>query len=78
MLLRGSQLFYLVVHQLIHDVGQDTRGRFHQHFMCSFYSHRSHKGQNTFKLSVSFALLGPEHVKAVCKMLVKLTLDAYV
>jgi len=48
-------------------------GRFHQHFTCSFYVRRSQSAKNTVKPLVFFALLGSLHVKAGCKMLMKLT-----
>ncbi len=50
--------------------------RFHQRFMSGFYTRRSQKRKNnTFKLSVFFALLGSEHLKAVGKTMIKLTPD---
>jgi len=42
--------------------------------MCSFYARRSQKRKKYCQaLILFFALLGSAHVKAVCKMLMKLT-----
>jgi len=49
------------------------RGQFHQHFMGSFYAHRSQKRKKTDYLTDFFVLLGSTHIKATCKILVKLT-----
>jgi len=46
---------------------ESNMGRFHQHFLCSFYLPRSQKLKNTVKLSVFFALLGSPHIKASSK-----------
>ena len=42
-------------------------------FTSRFYTHRSPKAQKAAWLDYLFALLGSEHFKAACKMLVKLT-----
>jgi hypothetical protein len=46
--------------------------QFNQHFTHSFYTHIP-KAQNIVKLLVFFALSGYAHVKAACKMMMKLT-----
>jgi len=49
-------------------------GQFHQHFTGSFFAQRSQMPINDSQvISVFFALLGPTGVKAVRKMLMKLT-----
>ena len=42
-------------------------------FTCSFYTHRSQKRKKLLNLTVCYAFLGSLRVKAVCRMLVKLT-----
>ena len=42
-------------------------------FTCSFYACRSQKHKKLLELTVFFALLGSGYIKAVRKMLVKLT-----
>jgi len=49
--------------------------QFHQHFMQSFYVHRSQKHKKAVKLSVFFALLGFARVKASRRTLVRSTPD---
>ena len=44
-------------------------------FMCSFYARRSQKRKKLLELTIFFALFGSASVKAVRKMLVKLTPD---
>ncbi len=48
-------------------------GQFHQRFMSSFFALRSQKRKKTLMTRLSLALLGSLHVKAACKMLLKLT-----
>jgi len=51
-----------------------TSGKFHQCFLHSFYTHRSQKyKKDTDNLTDFFALLGFAPVKALRKMLMKLT-----
>ncbi len=73
-----NQLVYVSFPYLSHLVVGITMsklehwGRFHQHFMHSFYMHRSRKAQKkTDSLTVFFALLGAACVKTARPMLVK-------
>ncbi len=50
-----------------------TWGQFYKHVYAQLYVHRSQKCKMAFDLTVIFALLGSTHVKAACKMLMKLT-----
>jgi len=50
-----------------------TRGQFHLHSTYSFYACGSQKRKKTVKLSIFFTLSGSTNIKAVCKVLVKLT-----
>jgi len=49
------------------------RCRFHQHFMSGFCTSRSQKHKKDWRLDCLFALLGSAGVKALHKMLMKLT-----
>jgi len=53
-----------------HKIKLEVWGQYRQSFTSTFYTHRSKK---TVKLSVFLGLLGSAHVKAACKMLMKLT-----
>jgi len=53
---------------------RNTWCQFHQHLKPSFFVHRSQKCKMTDDLTVIFALLGSKRVKALGKMLMKLTL----
>ncbi len=52
-----------------------TRDRFHQHFPRSFYTHRSQKGQKYIQSVSLFCAFRSVCLKALRKMLVKLTSD---
>jgi len=51
----------------------DYKGRFHHHFMCSFYVCRSQKHKKYSQVIGHFELLGSTWVKAFSKTLMKLT-----
>ncbi len=52
---------------------KDSRFQFHQHFVWSFYEPDPKSAKKAVKLRVFFAPVGSAGVKAVRKMLVKLT-----
>ncbi len=58
---------------LKHDMNQH-RCQFHQHFMCSLYARRSWKRKKDWQLDCLFTILGLACVKAVRRMLTKLSL----
>ena len=68
-----------IIYLLLKFVGQHisppptSLGKFHQHFTCSFYVHRSQKCKKDNQLKQLFALLGSVHVKAERKQVDEMT-----
>jgi len=58
---------------ILHTNDNGNWSQFHQHSMSSYAHADPESAKNTAKSSVFFALLGSGRVKAVRKMLVKLT-----
>ena len=64
--------FFLFASELYRSIfeikeAKKTGGKFHQHFMCSFYACRSQKCKKDSQLKQLFALLGSVGVKAAYK-----------
>ena len=68
-MLKTTVLFY---HKILLE-SLSTQGVNFTNILRAAFTHRSQKCKKTVKLSSFFALLGSVHVKAACRMLMKLT-----